>query len=360
MSTHEEHAPTHEQEHGHDHAHDGAAHSGGHAPESVPAKKKSPAAVRTLLLGAGIGIVVLALGAGGILIYGIYKLGWNNQATSVLTHKLPLPAAMVNGNAIAYSSYEDDVATVKRYFAKQQQENGAAAAEAPSDTDLRKGVLDRLVQMEVLKEEAARRNIVVSQKDIDDEYANFQKSGGGEDPSAKILDMYGWTLAQFKEKVMRPYLLQQKLAEALQKDPELNASAETKAKDILEKLKAGGDFAQMAKDNSADPGSASQGGELGWFEAGVMVPEFEQAAFALKVGQLSDLVKTQYGYHIIKLEDIQKDKKTGKVLKAKAAHILIAGPSLQEYLDGKVKDAKVTKYVKIDDSGAPAITDPAK
>ncbi len=348
MSTHEEHAATHS----HEHPHEGESHSGAHAAEPT-GKKKASGALRTLLLGAGIGVVVLILGAGGVLIYGIYKLGWHNQATNVLTHNLPLPAAMVNGNAITFATYEDDIATVKRYFAKQQQENGAAAPQAPTDADLRKGVLDRLVQMEVLKEEAVRRNIVVSQKDIDDEYANFQKSGA-EDPSAKILDMYGWTLAQFKEKVMRPYLMQQKLAEALQKDTELNAKAEAKAKDILAKLKAGGDFAQIAKDNSADPGSAAQGGELGWFDAGVMVPEFEQAAFALKVGQISDLVKTQYGYHIIKLEDIQKDKKTGKVAKAKASHILIAGPSLQQYIEEKVKEAKVTKYVKSDDAGSPA------
>jgi parvulin-like peptidyl-prolyl isomerase len=312
-----------------------------------------------MVLGAAIGIVVLVLIAGGVLVYGIYKLGWRNSATNVLTHNLPLPAAMVNGNAITYSSYEDDVATVKRYFAKQQEAGGAGAAQAPTDTDLRKGVLDRLVQMEILKEEAARRNITVSQKDIDDEYANFQKSGGGEDPSVKILDMYGWTLNQFKEKVMRPYLLQQKLAEALSKDEGLNGKAEAKAKDILAQLKAGGDFAKLAKDNSADPGSASQGGELGWFDAGVMVPEFEKAAFALKPGELSDLVKTQYGYHIIKMEEITKDKKTGKVTKAKASHILIAGPSLQEYLDGKLKEAKVAKYVKIDDSGAAPATEPA-
>ncbi len=313
--------------------------------------------MRTMVLGAVLGVVALVLIAGGVLVYGVYKLGWRNSATDILTHSLPLPAAMVNGNAITYAAYQDDVATVKRYFAKQQ-EQGGAAAQAPTDADLRKGVIDRLVQMEILKEEAARRNITVTQKEIDDEFASFQKSGGGTDPSAKILEMYGWTLAQFKEKVMLPYLLQQKLSDALSADPSLNATAEAKAKDILSKLKAGGDFAQLAKDNSADPGSASQGGELGWFAAGVMVPEFEKAAFALKVGETSDVVKTQYGFHIIRLEDVKKDK-AGKITEVKASHILIAGPSLQEYLDQKMKEAKVTKYVKIDDAGASPAVEPA-
>jgi peptidyl-prolyl cis-trans isomerase C len=78
--------------------------------------------------------------------------------------------------------------------------------------------------------------------------------------------------------------------------------SEDKAKEILAKLKAGGDFVALAKENSKDPGAAT-GGDLGYFTKSQMVPEFAEAAFKLEKGQLSDPVKTQFGWHIIKVED---------------------------------------------------------
>jgi len=74
-----------------------------------------------------------------------------------------------------------------------------------------------------------------------------------------------------------------------------------KAQDLLRKLKAGGDFAQLAKDNSQDPGSAVKGGDLGWLVRGQTVPEFEKTAFGLQPGQISEIVTTQYGFHIIQV-----------------------------------------------------------
>ncbi|HCH01874.1 MAG TPA: peptidylprolyl isomerase [Vibrio sp.] len=77
-----------------------------------------------------------------------------------------------------------------------------------------------------------------------------------------------------------------------------------KADEILAKLKAGEDFATVAQENSEDVGSAKQGGDLGWIEKGVMDPAFEDAAFALAAkGDISEVVKSDFGYHIIQLED---------------------------------------------------------
>lgn len=80
-------------------------------------------------------------------------------------------------------------------------------------------------------------------------------------------------------------------------------NAEAKAAAVLEELKTGKDFAELAKVKSQDPGSSSKGGDLGFFGRSRMAKEFEDAAFALKPGQLSDVVKTQFGYHIIKVEE---------------------------------------------------------
>lgn len=83
------------------------------------------------------------------------------------------------------------------------------------------------------------------------------------------------------------------------------AAAEKKAADLLAKAQSGEDFAKLAKENSKDPGSAAQGGDLGWAERGMFVAPFEEALFGMTVGELRGPVKTQFGYHVLKLEEIE-------------------------------------------------------
>ncbi|MEW6450261.1 MAG: peptidylprolyl isomerase [Pseudomonadota bacterium] len=82
--------------------------------------------------------------------------------------------------------------------------------------------------------------------------------------------------------------------------------SEDEAKAILAELKKGTDFAELAKQKSKDPGAAAEGGDLGYFTKEQMVPEFAEVAFKLDKGQISDPVKSQFGWHIIKVEDKRK------------------------------------------------------
>ena len=83
------------------------------------------------------------------------------------------------------------------------------------------------------------------------------------------------------------------------------AEAQHRAEDLLKQLKSGAKFETLAEKYSEDPGSAKQGGSLGWVGRGQTVPEFEKAAFSLPKGQMSDLVKSSYGFHIIRVDDKQ-------------------------------------------------------
>jgi peptidyl-prolyl cis-trans isomerase C len=127
-----------------------------------------------------------------------------------------------------------------------------------------------------------------------------------------------------------------KKPKALTKD-----EARKKAESILERIHKGEDFETLAKDNSDDPGSKSNGGDLGYFGHGRMVPAFEQAAFALKPGQVSGIVESQFGFHIIRVEDIRQQDATDAKIRQQMTDKL-KDEAIKKRVDQIVKDSKVT------------------
>ncbi len=113
-----------------------------------------------------------------------------------------------------------------------------------------------------------------------------------------------------------------------------DTDAEQKAAQILADLKAGKDFAELAKAKSQDPGSGSKGGDLGFFKRGRMVKEFEDAAFKMKVGDVSDVIKSQFGFHIIKVTD---RKEPGKQPFEQVRESLIAEAGQKILTEGRIK-----------------------
>ena len=92
-------------------------------------------------------------------------------------------------------------------------------------------------------------------------------------------------------------------------DEVIEDAAQEQSKDILLRIKGGESFEELAQEFSDDSGSATNGGDLGWAEPGLFVSEFDQVLYALEIGEISDPVKTQFGYHIIRLDDVKEGRK---------------------------------------------------
>lgn len=129
-------------------------------------------------------------------------------------------------------------------------------------------------------------------------------------------------------------------------DDERKEEALKKIKEVQEKLKAGGDFAELAKEYSEGPTNV-RGGDLGYFRRGQMVEPFEKAAFAMEPGQISDIVKTKFGYHIIKLEDKQPEGLIPfEEIKDKLAEFL-KQEEVQMKINAFLKEARKTAQIKV-------------
>ncbi len=171
------------------------------------------------------------------------------------------------------------------------------------------------------------------------------QAGSREAVIQKLTELYGWDEETFKRKILKLVVLEEELSKKLVNDPNFNADKLRLAEEIKKELQGGADFALLAKGKSEDPGSAARGGDLGFFGHGMMVPEFEDAAFALKPGEISDVIKSPYGFHIIKVEDVKSEKKVVKEVRAR--HILIRFKSLDEFINEKLAAAKVYRLLKV-------------
>jgi len=231
-----------------------------------------------------------------------------------------------------------------------------------SKEDLYKQMKDRAgkqILRGMVLEKVLVKNHKVDDKEVDKKYDEYKKQLGDQFDAA--LKQQGFTKDSFKESV-RAELAMDKAIESSITDkelkenykPEIKASHilvkdEATAKKVKEELGQGKSFEELAKQYSEDKGSAEKGGDLGYFGPGKMVKEFTDAAYKLKKDEVSEPVKSQFGYHIIKVTDI-KEQKPFEEEKANIKKDLVEKKKQDPQFMAELQDKELKKAdVKVED-----------
>jgi hypothetical protein len=309
--------------------------------QGEPRVRRTSSVARKVIFGCILALCVVFL-ATTVFTIGLYRLGWRKAWVERVITIIPFPAALANSTIIRMSTFREDVKTLEYYFDHNPTADGQTK---PSPDEIRATVLNRLLYDSVVDQLVRRYHVSVAQSEIDAQMKQIAASRGGENDISELLaTLYGWSEQQFQEKILRPYLALQKLETTLTEQRILNGDVETKARDVLAKVRSKEkSFEEYAKEYSEDT-TASVGGDLGFFSAGDMDEAFQEAVDALEPGGVSDLVQTQYGYHIIQL--VEKVDDTEKGTKFHARHILFLTKSIDEYINDRVAEKTVRIFVQ--------------
>jgi peptidyl-prolyl cis-trans isomerase C len=281
--------------------------------------------------------------------------------------QLPDVIARVNGEAIGKGDFEKAIKSIE----------GRAGQPVPADQRDRvyRGVLEQMIAYRLLTQETKTRNIEIPEADVEARLNQIKQQFPNEEVFKQTLAQQNLTVEQFREDARSDMRVAKMLETEVNKtvavqpqdvtkfyeanpdkfkqgervrashilirtpengDAKAKQDAQAKANDVLKQVQGGKDFAELAKNYSQDPGSAAQGGDLGYFAQGQMVPPFEQAAFSLKPGDVSGVVETQFGFHIIKVADKQA---------ARTMPLDEVKPQIEEFLQNQQRQEKTEAFI---------------
>lgn len=290
--------------------------------------------------------------------------------------------ATVNGVDISRKDYDREI----KLYADRMARSGRPLNEQQTQI-IGDQILERMIETELLYQESRKQGVKIEPAAIEEQFSEIKQRFGSEEEFSKAIGQMDMTEAGIREQIERglainelvktqiadkikiteeesqefydthPELFKQaeqvKASHILVKvqqedDAEKKTAARKKIEKVQAQLKKGGDFATLARENSEGP-SASKGGDLGYFKRGSMVKPFEDAAFALEVNQVSDVVETMFGYHLIKVFD-KKPEQTLAYAEVKGElqeHLKQQKLKLEvdSYLDGLKNNATIQKSI---------------
>jgi len=291
--------------------------------------------------------------------------------------------AVVNGDEITRADFDREMAIVQRQLLRMRKTQSALNL-----SEIKKEVLESLINKQLLYQESLKKDITISEAEINEQMQKMKKRFPDENTFKELLKKEGLSFDDLRSQIKRDLMLQRfievqfvknitvpdqeakayyegnlnmfKKSEQIQASHILikidseakeadKAKARAKLEKIKKKLKNGEDFAALAGESSECP-SKAKGGDLGYFGRGQMVKPFEDVAFSLQKGEVSDIVETGFGYHLIKVTDKKPEtiiayndvkEKLNQYLKQQKMRNKIG-----QYINKLKETAKISRYSK--------------
>ena len=300
--------------------------------------------------------VILAIGA-----IWVYRFNSSRRIPAYIYNRIPFPAVIINGSSfISAGSINQNLLSIKRFYENQDFSSVGLRVDFSTEDGKKrlkireKELINKMIEDRAIEILARERGLNVSKKDVSDNVDRKMDEYGSQDAVAENLNkLYGWTIEDFKDKIVRPSLYKDELEKWLSQNDgkDKNEKSKKNAIDAMARLKKGEDFSKIAKGVSEGE-TSSVGGELGWFKEDQISSEIRKDVISLSKGNHSDMLESKLGYHIIKLEDAREDNGTKMY---EISQLFFPKTSFASWLDKKIKSMRVsvllTEYAWNEKSG---------
>lgn len=316
--------------------------------EKEPEKNNSGKEVKisTIVYSALIAIAAVFVVIGTL----IYGFGSSSNIIRKIEKIIPYPAVSINSfHFISIRSLNSNLDSVRKFYENQDFSKVDLRVDFSTESGQKrlkmkeKEILIRIVEDKAIEIIARNKGIKISNEMVDQNLSRkMEEYGGGEDLAGNLERLYGWTVRDFKEKIVKPDIFKQELEKFFNSNnPSIQGAKDDieKAKADLEKKK---DFGEVAKTYSKGY-TAKDGGELGWFKKDQLIPDISEKIFSLEKGKRSDILESPLGFHIVEVED--KKTENGEDL-VRIRQVFSPKLLFSEFVAEEMKKMKISVFLK--------------
>lgn len=312
----------------------------------ISMKRKENIRKKTVIIAAVIVIFAYLVFVG----VSVYVFNWNNALIRITTNFFPYPSAIAGGEIIKISELENRLSASKQFYSNQDfSELGVRIDFSTPEGKKRlkikeKYILAKMIEDRIIEKESSRLGVGVSSAAVSEEVEKKLAAYGNRDEvAADIGRLYGWTLEDFKEKIVLPDMYQKALYGHILENDKRFLESRGKIDVALSELQKGKSFEEVVG-NYSEGESVKNRGDLGWFRKEEILPEIAEVAFSLNKGERSEVLSSRLGYHIVRIEDKKEEDGEEKI---KVRQIFVKNLSFADWLQEMEKKYKI--YIPLKD-----------
>ncbi len=287
-------------------------------------------------------VVGLLLAATAMTVY-VYRADYDQKVLRQIVNVIPYPAAVVNGSWVSYSELLSGYDGLMNFYAVQSEESGYPI---PEGDEMIANLFDNMIRSQIIEDLAKERGVEVDETKVDRLMDQAVTDSGGtvEDLTELVSENYGWTLDEFRERVLTPLVLASEVQDNLLKDEELQAGQKQIAEDALAEIQSGAEFSEVAMRVSEDP-SGVNGGNIGYVYPSEFGDEWGVVLLEMEEGEVSDVLEASEVYGILQVDEIVDPEAEDPQMSVSV--IIVSKRTIEDVINEELANAKVTKLITI-------------